>query len=226
MSAGYRNRPVVFDISITVQNASIVTLLGHNGAGKTTTMTAALGLIGAKSGSVLLEGKDVSQLSTRKRVEAGMAYVPADDFVFGGLTVAENLSLGGLTESRATVRRDKLEWIFDRWRVLADRANQLAGTMSGGQRRMLSLGIALMSSPRLLLLDEPSLGLAPNIVDQLFQDLRDLADTEGLSVFIIEQAVAKALAIADDAYVMKAGRIIAHEPAAALAQRGSLWELF
>ncbi|MDQ1581535.1 MAG: branched-chain amino acid transport system ATP-binding protein [Microbacteriaceae bacterium] len=226
LGAGYGNKKVVFDVSLAVERSKIVALLGHNGAGKTTTMAATVGLAGLKTGRVKIDGRDVSTATARQRVESGLAYVPSDNFVFGDLTVAENLSLGGLTERNAATRKSRQEWIFDRWSILAERSTQLAGTMSGGQRRMLSLGIALMSSPTLLLLDEPSLGLAPNIVDKLFRDLRSLADEDGVAVFIIEQSVAKVLAIADEAYVMRSGHIIAHESARDLAARESLWDLF
>ncbi|WP_183097341.1 ABC transporter ATP-binding protein [Nocardioides pelophilus] len=226
LNAGYRNKQVVFDVALRVEPSQVVVLLGHNGAGKSTTMSTILGLLRASSGSVTLDGREMSALDTRARVKAGMAYVPADDFVFSDLTVTENLSLGGLTESDAAVCHERMEWILDRWPILAQRAKQRAGTMSGGQRRMLSLGIALMSSPSLLLLDEPSLGLAPNVVDKLFADLRELADATGLSVLLIEQAVAKALSVADHAYAMRSGRIIADAPADRMSSEMSLWELF
>lgn len=226
IGAGYGNKQVVFDIDLDVAPSRIVVVLGHNGAGKSTTMLTAFGLLPSKAGEVIFSGQNASTLSPRQRVKLGMSYVPADNFVFPDLTVTENLALGGLTLNSAAERKANLTRILDTWSILAERKSQLAGTMSGGQRRMLSLGIALMSSPKLLLLDEPSLGLAPNIVDQLFADLRSLADNEGLSVLLIEQSVAKALAVADDAYVMQSGRIIAHEPANELAGRESLWELF
>jgi len=226
LGTGYGSKQVVFDLSLEVGASEIVAVLGHNGAGKTTAMSAIFGLLPAREGAVELDGAAMTKLDPRTRVRAGMSFVPADNFVFADLTVAENLALGGLTESRADRRRGNLEWVFDRWPILAERRTQLAGTMSGGQRRLLSLGISLMSSPTLLLLDEPSLGLAPNVVDRLFADLRHLADERGLGVLIVEQSVAKVLAIADRAYVMRSGRVIAHETAGHFAQRDSLWELF
>ncbi len=226
LSAGYGSKQIVFDLDLVVRPGEITVLLGHNGAGKTTMISAAFGLIPAASGTISFDGKPVSRLTTGDRVRAGMGFVPADRFVFPDLTVEENLTLGGFTERDSAVRRERRDWVLGRWPILAERRSQLAGTMSGGQRRMLSLGIALMSSPTLLLLDEPSLGLAPNIVDQLFDDLRVLAREDNLAVLLVEQSVAKALNAADDAYVMRSGRIIAHEPAAQLASRESLWELF
>lgn len=226
LCAGYGSKQIVFDFDMAVRPGEITVLLGHNGAGKTTMISAAFGLIPTTSGTVAVDGRAVTKLPTGERVKAGMGFVPADRFVFPDLTVEENLTLGGFTERDSAVRRDRREWILDRWPILAERRTQLAGTMSGGQRRMLSLGIALMASPTLLLLDEPSLGLAPNIVDQLFDDLRALARDDGLAVLLVEQSVAKALAVADEAYVMRSGRIIAHERAAELAARGSLWDLF
>lgn len=226
LSAGYGSKQVVFDVDLAVRPGEITVLLGHNGAGKTTMISAAFGLIPTTTGTVNVDGRVVSKLSTAERVRAGMGFVPADRFVFPDLTVEENLTLGGFCERDSAARRQRRDWVLGRWPILAERRTQLAGTMSGGQRRMLSLGIALMASPSLLLLDEPSLGLAPNIVDQLFGDLRALARDDNLAVLLVEQSVAKALNAADDAYVMRSGRIIAHEPASELAARESLWELF
>lgn len=226
LCGGYGSKQIVFDVDLAVAPASITVLLGHNGAGKTTTIATAFGLLPTKSGEVLLDGSRIDKGSPRDRVRSGVGFVPSERFVFPSLTVEENLTLGAFTEQDAARRAARREWVLDRWPILAERRSQLAGTMSGGQRRMLSLGIALMSSPRLLLLDEPSLGLAPVVVDQLFADLRRLADEDGLSVLLIEQSIAKALAVSDYAYVMRSGRIIAQEPAAELARRESLWELF
>jgi branched-chain amino acid transport system ATP-binding protein len=226
LGSGYGAKQVVFDIFLEVAASEIVAVLGHNGAGKTTAMSAVFGILPAREGTVDLNGVAMTKLPARDRVREGMSFVPSEKFVFPDLTVAENLSLGGFTEPHADRRRDNLAWVLDRWPILAERRSQLAGTMSGGQRRLLSLGVAMMSSPTMLLLDEPSLGLAPNIVDQLFADLRRMADERGLGVLIVEQSVGKVLAIADRAYVMRSGRIIAHETAEELAQRESLWELF
>lgn len=226
LSGGYGSKQIVFDVDLVVRPAQITVLLGHNGAGKTTTIATAFGLLPAKKGEILLDGRRIEKSSPRERVAAGIGFVPSERFVFPTLTVDENLTLGAFTERDAARRTARREWVLERWPILAERRTQLAGTMSGGQRRMLSLGIALMSSPRLLLLDEPSLGLAPVVVDQLFRDLRVLADEEGLSVLLVEQSIAKALAVSDHAYVMRSGRIIAEESASALAGRSSLWELF
>lgn len=226
VGGGYGSKQIVFDISLSVRPAEIVVLLGHNGAGKTTAMSTVFGLLPAKGGEITLDGARIERTSTRDRVIAGMSFVPSERFVFPQLTVEENLNLGGFTERDATRRASRRDWVLERWPILAERRTQLAGTMSGGQRRMLSLGIALMSSPRLLLLDEPSLGLAPVVVDQLFADLRQLADEDGLAVLLVEQSVSKALAVADQAFVMRSGRIIAEETARELAARPSLWDLF
>lgn len=226
LCGGYGSKQIVFDVDLIVKPAQITVLLGHNGAGKTTTIATAFGLLPIKKGELLFNGDHIEKWSPRDRVASGIGFVPSERFVFPALTVDENLNLGAFTERNSTRREERREWVFERWPILAERRHQLAGTMSGGQRRMLSLGIALMSSPSLLLLDEPSLGLAPVVVDQLFADLRVLADEDGLSVLLIEQSVAKALAVSDHAYVMRSGRIIVEEPASALANRTSLWELF
>lgn len=226
LDAGYGNKRVVADVTIDVQPSRITVLLGHNGAGKTTTMLALFGLLPVKAGTIDLDGTAVQSFTTRERVARGMGFVPAERFVFPDLTVSENLALGQFGERDHAKRAERHDWAVERWPILAERRTQLAGTLSGGQRRILSLAIALMAGPRVLLLDEPSLGLAPNVVDRLFSDLRSLADEQGMSILLVEQNVAKALALADDAYVMRSGRIIEHAPASELAARDSLWELF
>lgn len=222
----YGNKQVLFGIDLTVRPGDVVALLGHNGAGKTTILRCILGALKATGGQILLEGRDETATSQARRVRSGMAFVPADNFVFPDLTVSENLNLGGISNRSGSRRHDRLNWVLERWPILRHRGHQIAGTMSGGERRMLSLGMALMSEPSLLLLDEPSLGLAPKVVDDLFMDLRQLSDEDDLAVLLVEQSVAKALTMADDVYVAQQGRMIVHENADDFAARESWWQLF
>jgi branched-chain amino acid transport system ATP-binding protein len=163
---------------------------------------------------------------SRINVKRGMALIPSERFVFADLTVTDNLLLGGANEQDDDRRAQRMELVYQLFPILKERAAQLAGTMSGGQQRMVSLGLALMSGPKLLMLDEPSLGLAPSVVQQIFDAVRKLADTEGLSVLLLEQNVAQALRITDRLYVMRSGRVILEETAEEMRQRDSYWDLF
>jgi branched-chain amino acid transport system ATP-binding protein len=155
-----------------------------------------------------------------------MALIPSERFVFADLTVRENLLLGGANIREGDRRQERLELVYELLPVLAERETQLAGTMSGGQQRMVSLGLALMTGPKLLMLDEPSLGLAPTIVQQIFAKVRALADSEGLSVLLLEQNVGAALRIVDRVYVMRSGRVILEESVEEMRERESYWDLF
>jgi branched-chain amino acid transport system ATP-binding protein len=223
---GYGRKQVVFDVSLHVGAGEVVTLLGHNGSGKTTTIRTVLGLNQAHSGRIRYQGRDVTRAGFRANVKAGMAMIPSERFVFPDLTVLDNLLLGGANEPDASRRRDRMEQVHALFPILAERAQQNAGTLSGGQQRMLSLGLLLMASPRLLMLDEPSLGLAPAVVQQIFDRVRELADTEGLAVLLLEQNVGQALRITDRAYVMRSGRVILEETAEQMRARPSYWDLF
>lgn len=226
LSAGYGHKSVVFDATIRVAAGEIVTMVGHNGAGKTTTLRAICGLNRPFGGKVEYNGRDVSTQTCSQKVKLGMSFIPAERFTFGQLSVHDNLLLGGLPTRSAEVREQLRERVFEMFPVLRGRSSQLAGTMSGGEQRMLSLGIALMADPKLLLLDEPSLGLAPAIVQRIMDLVRNLATEHGLSVLLVEQNVAQALRVADRVYVMRSGRIILEETAESMRNRPQLWDLF
>jgi branched-chain amino acid transport system ATP-binding protein len=226
LSAGYGPRQVVFDVDFSVAKGEIVTILGHNGAGKTTTLKSVFGLIKPLSGSVLYRGQEIVGRAPVENVRAGISFTPPERYVFPDLSVLNNLKLGGFTEKSEERRRERLERIYEMFPILEERAKQLAGTMSGGQQRMVGLGIALMGDPELMLLDEPSLGLAPSLVDQLMDTVRKLADEDGISVVLLEQNVAVALEHANRAYIMRSGRVILEEPADTLRTRGNWWDLF
>ena len=226
LQAGYGKKHVVFDVDLHLRPGEIVTIIGHNGAGKTTALKTIFGMLPALGGTVTYAGEDVTNSNCRHNALLGMSYIPAERFVFSDLSVLDNLRLGA-THERSGDERDRLrERVYEMFPLLSERSSQLAGTMSGGQQRMLSLGIALMSNPTLLLLDEPSLGLAPALVAEIFDNVRHLADEEGLTVLLVEQNVGQALRIADRAYVLRSGRMILEETAEQMRGRKDYWDLF
>jgi len=226
LRTGYGRKQVVFDVNIHVNEGEIVGVFGHNGSGKSTTIKAVLGILPAQAGKIVFQGRDVTRAGSRAKVKAGMAMIPSERFVFADLTVRDNLLLGGGNESDGDKRARRLEQVYELLPILKERSEQFAGTMSGGQQRMVSLGLALMSGPKLLMLDEPSLGLAPAVVQQIFDRVRQLADTEGLSVLLLEQNVSQALRIVDRVYVMRSGRVLLEEGVDKMRARDSYWDLF
>jgi branched-chain amino acid transport system ATP-binding protein len=226
LQAGYGRKQVVFDVDLTVCAGEVVGVLGHNGSGKSTTIRTILGLNAPLGGRIEFRGRDSTRSSSRVNVKAGMAMIPSERFVFADLTVDDNLLLGAANDPDHDRRARRLQLVRELFPILVDRSGQLAGTMSGGQQRMVSLGTALMASPTLLMLDEPSLGLAPAVVQQIFDTVRRLADEEGLAVLLLEQNVGQALRIVDRVYVMRSGRVILEESAEEMRSRASYWELF
>lgn len=226
LAAGYGRKQVVFDLSLKVAPGEIVALIGHNGAGKTTALKAIFGLLPAWSGAVYFEGAAITNSSPAANVRRGIAFIPQERAVFPNLTVAENLDLGAITVADPDTRRRRLAEVFELFPVLWERRRQRAGTLSGGEQRMVSLGIALMIRPRLLLIDEPSLGLAPVLVQRILDMVRQVCQEQQTSVLVVEQNVPQALRVADRAYVMRAGKVILEESAASLLARGQWWDLF
>jgi branched-chain amino acid transport system ATP-binding protein len=226
LTTGYRRKQVVFGASLEVKAGEIVTLLGHNGAGKTTMLKAIAGILPVWSGRVRLDGAPIEHAPSAVRVRRGLALIPQERFVFADLAVAENLELGAFTVPDPEQAAERREAVFALLPVLAERRRQLAGTLSGGEQRMLSLGMALMMRPRLLLLDEPSLGLAPLLVERIMETIQEIVRRERLTVLLVEQNVRHALAIATRVYVMRTGRLILEETGAAMAARGEWWDLF
>lgn len=193
-------------ISFEVNEGEIVTLIGANGAGKTTTMQSIMGLIPVKSGSVMYDGKELTKVPCHKIVHMGMTQVPEGRRVFQELTVYENLLLGAYIEPDMKKIKSDIENIYTQFPRLGERRNQVAGTLSGGEQQMLAMGRALMSHPKLLMLDEPSMGLSPLLVDQVFEIIKDL-HKNGITVLLVEQNASKSLAISDRAYVLENGKI-------------------
>ena len=206
LSAGYDGLTVVHGVNLSVEPGSLTVLVGANGAGKTTLLKAIAGVI-ANDGAVAFDGEDITRASVSARVGKGLALVPEGRHLFPDMTVEENIELGGFRVARSERRRsiDKVMQLFPR---LAERRRQHAGTMSGGEQQMLAIGRALVSQPRLLMLDEPSLGLAPKIVAELFKIVRDI-NASGTSVLLVEQNVRQAMRIATYSYVLERGSIAA-----------------
>ncbi len=207
LNVGYEKVQVLWDVSFNVKEGEIVTLLGSNGAGKSTTVKAIQGLLKPNSGSIRFTGKSINGLPVYKIVAEGIALVPEGRAIFPKMTVRENLVLGAYVSRARDLRDDNLDWVFELFPKLDERKKQLAGTMSGGEQQMLAIARALMSKPKLLMLDEPSLGLAPVIVLQVFEIIKKLKQ-EGVTVLLVEQNVHHALEISNRAYVMEKGRII------------------
>ena len=195
------------DISFQVNQGEIVTLIGANGAGKTTTLQTVSGLLRSKTGSILFDGQDINTVSADKLVGRGLAQVPEGRRVFLQMSVEENLEMGAYTQPPAGVPRD-LEMVYDLFPRLKERRSQVAGTLSGGEQQMLAMGRALMSHPKLLMLDEPSMGLAPILVEQIFDIIQDL-NRKGSTILLVEQNAQMALSVAHRGYVMETGKIVA-----------------
>ena len=189
-------------------------------------LKSVFGLVPVQGGKVVFNGEDSTNRSNVTNVKRGMSFTPAEAPIFRDLTVGENLDLGAFTVSSAATRRERLEQVFELFPMLKERRAQVAGTLSGGQQRMVSLGIALMGGPKLMLLDEPSLGIAPGLVQEIFQRIKELSVQEGMSVLVVEQNVRAALPFADRAYFMRSGAMILEEPADVALARGKWWDLF
>jgi len=205
LRAGYGKIEVLHDISIAVDQGQIVTLIGANGAGKTTLLKTISGLVRPSGGAIEFEGQNIARMAAHKITGRGVSLVPEGRAILKRMTVMDNLRMGAYVRNDKDIDRD-IDAVFERFAILSERRGQIAATLSGGEQQMLAIGRALVARPRLLLLDEPSLGLAPKFITLIFQALRELK-TEGKTILLVEQNARKALQVADYGYVMERGRI-------------------
>ena len=203
----YDDAQALWDASFTVSKGEIVTLVGSNGSGKSTTLKAISGLVPPSSGEISLEETRIDRMAAHRIVEMGIAQIPEGRRLWPGLSVRENLELGAYTKAARAVRAETMEWVLGLFPLLKSRTNQLAGTLSGGEQQMLAIGRGLLSCPKLLILDEPSLGLAPLLVGEVFETIQKI-NREGVTILLVEQNVNHALAISARGYVLETGRIV------------------
>lgn len=208
VTVGYNATPVLRDVSIQVKPGQLVAVVGPNGAGKSTLFKTISGVLAPSAGSIRFEGVDIRDIPAARRPHLGIAHVPEGRQVFPSLTVMENLELGATTEAGRRDWKDNLQKILDWLPRLAERRDQMAGTLSGGEQQMLAIGRGLASSPKLLMLDEPSMGLSPVMADFIFERLIEIRRQTQLTVLLVEQRVAEALESADYGYVLEAGRVV------------------
>jgi len=203
-------------ISLSVKQGSIVTLIGANGAGKTTTLRAISGLLKAQSGEILYDGRSIANLPPHQIVKLGISHVPEGRMIFANLTVMENLMMGAYLQRDKQAIQREIEYLFGVFPRLKEREQQIAGTLSGGEQQMLAIGRALMSRPKFLMLDEPSLGLAPLLVKTIFEKIVEINRQHGITILLVEQNANLALEISHHGYVLETGRINLHDESAAL----------
>ena len=224
---GYGGRPVLNGIDLEVRSSEVLCLIGHNGAGKTTLLKALFGLLPRRGGTILLDGQPVSTTEPKAMTAAGLSLMPEGRGVFPGLTVAETMKMGlwaaGVPKDQ---HADRLDWVMSVLPLMADFYDRRTGTLSGGQQQMVSIGRALLSRPRCLLMDEPSIGLAPKLFQDLLRPIRELQEHSGMSILLVEQNVKEALKISDRVVVMKSGSIIREALPGELNDDKKLMELY
>lgn len=222
----YGNIQALKEVSMTIEQGEIITLIGANGAGKTTTLMSISGIAPPRSGEIVFMGKAIHELSPDRIVALGISQVPEGRRIFPFLSVLENLDMGAfLRKDRAIIKQD-LDYIFELFPILAERRHQAGGTLSGGEQQMLAISRALMARPRLLLLDEPSLGLAPLVIKRIFETIRHINQESQTTIFLVEQNANLALQIAHRGYVMETGRIILSDTAERLLQNKAVQEAY
>ena len=225
LSISYKKINAVRDISFEINEGEIVSLIGSNGAGKTSTMKAISGLVKAKSGSVLFNGKEVLGMSPTQIVSSGIVHVPEGRQVFSKLSVGENLQLGGYLTKDKKIVKERMDYVFSLFPILKERIHQKAGSLSGGEQQMLAIGRGLVTGSKLLLLDEPSLGLAPIVVEQVFDVIQTLKNN-GITILLVEQNAWDAMAISDRTYIMESGAIVLEGPSEEVAENEEVKQIY
>jgi branched-chain amino acid transport system ATP-binding protein len=226
LKAGYEGKTVVHGIDLALGQGEILLMVGHNGAGKTTYVRAVAGLLPVMAGNVSKAGRDITNATPASNVEAGIAFVPQGHGVFGSLSVMQNLALGAYSVQDKALQEERTATVFELFPILQERQKQLAGTMSGGQQQMLAIGMALMHGPDVLILDEPSIGLAPNLVERVMMAITEINSRFGTSILLVEQNLKYAIPVAQRAQVMKTGRLIFEGDPQELTDSVRLMELF
>ncbi len=210
LETGYSSMQVLWGIDIQVEKKSITTIMGPNGAGKTTTLRAIMGMLKPWSGKIMYDGKDVTDLPPHSKVDMGMTMVLEGRHLFGNMSVRENLMMGAYSEKAKEKMEDSLEIVYSLFPILKEREEQKAGTLSGGQQQMLAIARALMARPEFIMLDEPSQGLAPIVVDQVMDTLKKLREELGITILLVEQNVMASLKAGDYTYIIENGRVVSH----------------
>lgn len=225
LDIAYQAKQVVFGASLSIDHGEFVSLIGHNGAGKTTLLKAVCGFLGTKGGEIIYEGSDITRDSPAQNVRRGISFVHQERALFPNLSVLENLQLCAYALDMDDQLEEGLKKVYELFPILEQREKQKAQTLSGGQQKQLAVGMAILVKPKLLLLDEPTLGLSPNLVHDLGQALRRIQEM-GTAILLVEQNVGMAISLAQRVYVMKTGQIILEESQEAMNERDNLWDLF
>ena len=224
--SGYGKKKVLHNVSLQINEGEIVSLIGHNGAGKSTTLKTAFGLIRTEGGAISFKGKDLTRAYPSRMIEEGIFHLPQENFVFKDLDVRSNLELSLFTDSKKASREPEFNRVFQLFPILKKREKQAAGTLSGGERRLLGIAMGLLREPKLLLIDEPSSGLSPVAFRKVLDTITEINKTRNTAILLVEQNVKSAFKISNRVYVMKAGSIILEETGANLLKRESWWDLF
>lgn len=225
LDAGYGKKEVLYKISLSVEQKEIVALIGPNGSGKSTLLKAIFGLLKPYRGSILFEEKNIVGRNPSEIIKMGISFVPQGGEIFPDLTVQENLELGGYILKDNLENKNRIYKVFQFFPILNDRKNYLASSLSGGEKQMLALGMALMLIPKMILLDEPSIGLSPKLVKKIMENIRELKKKTGAGILLVEQNVRQALKIADRVYILKLGRIVREITPQEFQEKGNLWEI-
>jgi branched-chain amino acid transport system ATP-binding protein len=226
LEAGYDKTAILHGVTLDIREREIVGIIGHNGAGKSTTLKTILGLLKPSRGNIVYTNRDITSQPPAANIQRGIYFIPQDQFIFNDLTVRENLEISFFTVRDKSSFESRLGPVYELFPILKDRRNQLGGTLSGGERRILSLGMGLIRQPKLLILDEPSSGLSPVTSQHVMNIIRELNNNFGTSILLVEQNVKAAFKLSDRVYVMKTGRIILEETGEKLLERKEWWDLF